>query len=241
MNCANCSKKIEEYYNFCGNCGEKITKNKVTSAPIQLDEKIEDKNNKKIKLRGIFLVIAGLIFSYLIQPILVNISFGLSNPVSRANLAYVGVILGIGGQILIFFGIIIGIINLLQKNAPSKTENKEPAILTNKKKGTNIKKIKIIATILYVINFIFQIVTIFIVYNTSSNPENIKEPPINILFIILTLLYFNNLFSKNKKITLTEYEPWYKNKWGWFTALAIWPIIIFLVSFILMFFINNSR
>jgi len=41
----------------------------------------------------------------------------------------------------------------------------------------------------------------------TANPEDIKEPPVSILFIILTLLYFKNLFYKNKKTIVIEYDP----------------------------------
>lgn len=104
-----------------------------------------------------------------------------------------------------------------------------------KQKGSSIKKMKKIATFLYIINFIIQIIAIFVVYNTvaslGKNPDEIN-PPISLLFIILTILYFKNLLSKNKK--QLEYEPWYKNGWGWFILLAVWPIIIFLGSYMLL-------
>ncbi len=98
---------------------------------------------------------------------------------------------------------------------------------------------KKIATILYVINFIIQIMAIFMVYDAvtllGENPDNIN-PPISLLFIILTVLYFKNLFFKDKK--QLEYESWYKNKWGWFIFLAVWPIIVFLGSYILSIYLS---
>ena len=102
-------------------------------------------------------------------------------------------------------------------SASTQLYGKKEDSINSVKRGTKIKTMKKIATILYVINFIMQIATIFIVYNATANPEDIKEPPVSILFIILTLLYFKNLFYKNKKTIVIEYDP----------------VIIFLGSFIL--------
>lgn len=78
---------------------------------------------RRFKIRGWLIILIGITLTYLIQPILVQSSFTLSNSTSRANLAYVGVILGIGGDVLITLGIIISIAKLIRRQFSKENRN----------------------------------------------------------------------------------------------------------------------
>jgi hypothetical protein len=80
---------------------------------------------RKVKIRGWLIIIIGASLTYLVQPILTQSSFALSNPISRANLAYAGAVLGIGGEILICLGIIISIFKWFQAKFSKKQEIKK--------------------------------------------------------------------------------------------------------------------
>jgi len=55
-------------------------------------------------------------------------------------------------------------------SASTQLYGKKEDSINSVKRGTKIKTMKKIATILYVINFIMQIATIFIVYNANCQP-----------------------------------------------------------------------
>jgi hypothetical protein len=79
--------------------------------------------DKKIKIRGWLIIIIGVALTYLIQPILIQSSFALSNQISRTNLAYTGIISGISGNVLICLGLIVTILNWARNKFSKKTKN----------------------------------------------------------------------------------------------------------------------
>ena len=79
--------------------------------------------DKKVKIRGWLIIVVGVALAYLIQPILIQSNFALSDPTSRANLAYTSAVLGIGGNILIFLGLIITIFKWIRDGFSKKAKN----------------------------------------------------------------------------------------------------------------------
>ncbi|MFA5109295.1 MAG: hypothetical protein WC458_02025 [Patescibacteria group bacterium] len=78
---------------------------------------------KKLKIRGWLIIIVGVVLTYLIQPILIQSRFALTSQISQANLAYAGVILGIGGNILICLGLIVIIVKWAQSRFLKENKN----------------------------------------------------------------------------------------------------------------------